>query len=197
GPAVASTSGEGGGYVVRADRGSWRTRTVVVATGATAVAAVPARLAQGVPAEVVTVAAADYRNPDRLSPGGVLFVGASASGVQIADELQRSGRPVTLAVGEHVRVPRRYRGRDILGWMDAAGILDQRADEMDDLVRARRLPSLQLSGSGHPVDLAALQQAGVRLAGRLAGLRGDVAQFSGSLANVVALADLKLGRLLD
>ena len=75
---------------------------------------------------VVTVTAADYRNPDRLPPGGVLVVGASASGVQIAEELQRSGRPVTLAVGEHVRVPRTYRGRDILWWMDASGLLDER-----------------------------------------------------------------------
>ena len=71
---------------------------------------------------------ADYRNPGQLPPGGVLVVGASASGVQIADELHRSGRPVTLAVGEHVRMPRTYRGRDILWWMDAAGVLDERYD---------------------------------------------------------------------
>jgi Predicted flavoprotein involved in K+ transport len=72
-------------------------------------------------------------------------VGASASGVQLADELHRSGRPVTLAVGEHVRMPRTYRGRDILWWLDASGVLDQRYDEVDDLVRARNVPSMQLS----------------------------------------------------
>jgi len=127
----------------------------------------------------------------------VLVVGASASGVQIADELQRSGRPVTLAAGEHVRVPRTYRGRDILWWLDATGILDERWDEVDDLVRARHLPSLQLVGASHTLDLNALQDSGVRLVGRFAGLREGVAQFSGSLANVCALADLKLGRLLD
>jgi putative flavoprotein involved in K+ transport len=65
-----------------------------------------------------------YRNPEQLEQGGVLVVGASATGVQIADEIQRSGRPVTLAVGEHIRMPRVYRGRDIEWWMDAAGILD-------------------------------------------------------------------------
>jgi putative flavoprotein involved in K+ transport len=127
----------------------------------------------------------------------VLVVGASASGVQIAEELQRSGRPVTLAVGEHVRVPRRYRGHDILWWMDAVGILDERWDEMDDLVRARNLPSLQLVGAARTLDLNALQASGVRLVGRFAGVRDGVAQFSGSLTNVCALADLKLGRLLD
>ena len=117
--------------------------------------------------------------------------------MQIAEEVQRSGRPVTLAVGEHVRVPRRYRGHDILWWLDAAGILDERWDQMDDLVRARHLPSPQLVGGAHTLDLNTLQASGVRLVGRFAGVRDDVAQFSGSLANVCALADLKLGRLLD
>jgi putative flavoprotein involved in K+ transport len=95
-------------------------------------------------------------------------------------------------------MPRTYRGRDILWWMDAAGLLDQRYDEVDDLVRARNVPSMQLVGSpGRTVDLNALSSAGVRLAGRLAGIQDGVAQFSGSLPNVCALADLKLGRLLN
>ena len=89
------------------------------------------------PPGITTVTAADYRNPGRLPDGGVLVVGASASGVQIAEELHRSGRPVTLAVGEHVRMPRTYRGRDILWWMDASGLLDERWDAVPDLVRAR------------------------------------------------------------
>jgi putative flavoprotein involved in K+ transport len=128
----------------------------------------------------------------------VLVVGASASGVQIAEELHRSGRPVTLAVGEHVRMPRTYRGRDILWWMDAAGLLDERYDQVPDLVRARHLPSMQLVGTpGHTVDLNALRRLGVAPVGRLAGIRDGVALFSGALRNVCALADLKLGRLLD
>jgi putative flavoprotein involved in K+ transport len=129
----------------------------------------------------------------------VLVVGGSASGVQIAEELRRSGRAVTLAVGEHVRMPRTYRGRDILWWLDASGLLDERYDQVPDLVRARTLPSMQLVGSPQraTVELNALRRLGVRLVGRLAGIRDGTAQFSGSLANVCALADLKLGRLLD
>ena len=88
-----------------------------------------------------------YRSPGSLPDGGVLVVGASATGVQLAEEIQRSGRPVTLAVGEHVRMPRTYRGRDIFWWMEAAGMLDERYDEVDDLVRARHLPSPQLIGT--------------------------------------------------
>ena len=79
----------------------------------------------------------DYRNPAQLPDGGVLVVGASATGVQLADEIHRSGRPVTLSVGEHVRLPRTYRGRDVLWWMDRSGVWNQRYDEIDDLTRAR------------------------------------------------------------
>jgi putative flavoprotein involved in K+ transport len=197
GTTVTSVRAAGDGYVVHTDQGSWHAPTVVLASGAAAVPVMPA-VASAVPAGITSVTLAGYRNPDELPQGGVLVVGASASGIQLADELDRSGRPVTLAVGEHVRMPRTYRGRDILWWMDAAGVLDQRYDEVDDLVRARHVPSMQLVGSpGRTLDLNALTSAGVRLAGRLAGIQDGVAQFSGSLANVCALADLKLNRLLD
>ena len=185
----------GQGFEVETDRGRWHAHSIVLAAGTTRSVVPP--VARRLPDGIVSVPAIEYRNPDQLPNGGVLVVGASASGVQIAEELQRSGRPVTLAVGEHVRVPRRYRGHDILWWMDAVGILDERWDEMDDLVRARNLPSLQLVGAARTLDLNALQAAGVRLVGRFAGVRDGVAQFSGSLTNVCALADLKLGRLLD
>ena len=105
----------------------------------------------------------------------MLVVGASATGVQIACEVQRSGREVTLAVGEHVRGPRDYRGRDIHWWMEAAGVLDERYDEVDDIVRARRVPSMQLAGSPERAtfDLNALTNTGVKLVGRLAGIKGS------------------------
>ena len=109
----------------------------------------------------------DYRGPDALPDGGVLVVGASATGVQLAGELRRAGRPVTLAVGEHVRLPRTYRGRDAFWWLRATGVLAQRYDEVDDLARLRRLPSPQLSGAATAVDLASLAAEGVRLVGRL------------------------------
>src|SRR5690606_33282267 len=99
---------------------------------------------------------------------------ASASGAQIADELRRSGREVTLAVGDHVRLPRTYRGMDIHWWMDTIGLLDERHDEVEDIRRARRLPSLQLVGSPErrTLDLNALHAIGVQLVGRFAGLSG-------------------------
>ena len=121
------------------------------------------------PSAITQLTAQSYRNPGQLADGGVLVVGASSSGTQIAQELQRSGRPVTLSVGEHIRAPRIYRGKDLEWWMDAAGVLDQRYDEIDDVMRARRVPSLQLAGTPDrsTLDLNALTDVGVKLVGRL------------------------------
>jgi putative flavoprotein involved in K+ transport len=186
------------GYDVTTSRGEIRCRAVVIASGACNRPVVPG-LSAAVPASVEQLTAFGYRNPGQLPDGGVLVVGASATGVQLAEELQRSGRPVTLSVGEHVRLPRTYRGRDVLWWMDATGVWDQRYDEVDDLTRARRLPSPQLVGTPGrtTLDLNALTATGVELVGRCATVRDGRALFSGGLRNVFALADLKLERLLD
>jgi putative flavoprotein involved in K+ transport len=106
---------------------------------------------------------------------------------------------VILSVGEHVRLPRTYRGRDVLWWMDASGVWDQRYDELDNLTRARRLPSPQLAGTPErtTLDLNALTGMGVELVGRWATVRDGTALFSGGLRNVCSLADLKLERLLN
>ena len=198
GTTVTSVRSSGSGYTVDTDRGRWECETVVLATGGFTVAKVPA-LGGEAPDGVTALSAFEYRNPDGLAPGGVLVVGASATGVQIADEVHRSGRPVTLAVGEHVRMPRLYRGCDVLWWMERSGLFDERYDEVDDVVRVRKTPSPQLVGTPEraTLDLNALTDQGVRLVGRLAALRGTEALLSGSLANKCELADLKLGRLLD
>ena len=187
-----------GGYLVVTDRGDWSARTVVVASGACNLPAVP-KLAEAVPASILALTPPLYRNPDQLPKAGVLVVGASATGVQLADEIHRSGRPVLLACGEHIRVPRSYRNRDIQWWLDRVGVLDQRYDEVEDIARARRLPSFQLVGSPErtTLDLNALTAIGVELVGRIAGIGEGRLQFSGSLRNHCALSDLKLGRLLD
>ncbi len=196
--AVTSVRRTNGEYRVTTNQDEWHCETVVVATGAFNVPHLPP-VSDAVPSSVATLTPLEYKNPNQLGEGGVLVVGASATGVQIACEVQHSGRQVTLAVGEHVRGPRDYRGRDIHWWMEAAGVLDERYDEVDDIVRARRVPSMQLAGSPERAtfDLNALTTAGVKLVGRLAGISGTRAQFSGSLRNKCELADLKLGRLLD
>jgi putative flavoprotein involved in K+ transport len=187
-----------GGYRVSTPRGEWRCRAVVLANGAFSRPVIP-RVAADLPRGVAQLSAHDYRNPQQLDAGRVLVIGASATGVQLAQEIRRSGREVTLAVGEHVRLPRIYRGRDVQWWMLAVGLLDQRIEEMDDPLRARRVPSPQLAGTPEraSLDLNALRADGVELVGRLAAVRDGKALFSGSLRNVCALADLKMNRLLD
>jgi len=98
-----------------------------------------------------------------------------------------------------VRLPRLYRGRDVLWWMDASGVWDQRHDEIEDLTRARRLPSPQLVGTPErsTLDLNTLASMGVELVGRWAAVRDGRALFSGGLRNMLSLADLKMNRLLD
>jgi putative flavoprotein involved in K+ transport len=186
------------GYLLSSEQEELRCRSVVVATGACNVGRVPP-MAEALLPSIRSLTPIEYRNPDQLERGGVLVVGASASGTQIAEEVHRSGRPVTIAVGEHIRAPRLYRGRDIKWWMDAAGVLDDRYDEIDDIGRARNVPSLQLAGSTdrRTVDLNRLTDMGVRLVGRLAGVADGKAQFSGSLLNQCALSDLKMNRLLE
>lgn len=195
---VTSLRKHDNGYHVVTTDGTWSCRSVVLATGACNLPVVPA-VRQGVPADTVSVTPLDYRSPESLPEGGVLVVGASATGVQLAEEIHRSGRPVTLAVGEHVRLPRVYRGRDVLWWMEASGVWNQRYDEVDDLTRARRLPSPQLVGTSErrSLDLNALTAMGVQLVGRLSMVRDGRALFSGGLRNLFALADLKMGRLLE
>ncbi len=195
--AVTCVALEGGCYRVATERGDWRCRAVVLATGAFNTPVVPL-VAEAMPAGVQQLTARDYREPGQLAQGGVLVVGGSATGLQLAQEIQRSGRPVTLATGEHVRMPRVYRGRDIQWWMFASGILDQRIEDTDDPERARRVPSPQLAGTPDfaTLDFNVLRGEGVEIVGRLMGVRDGKAQFSGSLRNVCALADLKMNRLL-
>ena len=198
GTAVTSVCETDEGFRVVTDRGQWQCRTVVMASGAHSIPRVPA-IATALPESVTTLTSKEYRNPAQLDPRGVLIVGASATGLQLADELRRAGRHVTLAVGEHIRMPRTYRGLDIQWWLDAVGILDERFDEVDDIVRARRVPSPQLVGTPQrsTLDLNTLAEHGVEIVGRLVGVHGSTAQFSGSLCNHCMMADLKLERLLD
>ena len=194
---VKSVRRDGEGYQVWTDRGVWSCRSVVLATGGFNLPKVPA-LAAALPPSIDSVTPHDYRRPSDLREGGVLVVGVSATGVQLADEIHRSGRPVTVSVGEHVRMPRVYRGKDIRYWFEVTGLADERYDEVDDILRARTVPSPQLVGTPERLmlDLNALTDRGVRMVGRLAGIRDGTALLSGSLHNKCNRSDLKMGRLL-
>ena len=187
----------GNHFRVDTNRGEWRASSVVVATGYCDVPFVPSA-SRGAAPSILQMATPDYRRPEQLPAGGVLVVGASSSGVQIADEIQRSGRQVTLAVGRHTRLPRRYRGRDILWWLDQLGVLSQGADAVQDIARSRRQPSLQLVGRPDhgSLDLAVLHDRGVQLVGRVRGIDGSRVSLGDDLAATTAAADIKMAEIL-
>ncbi|HEV8570729.1 MAG TPA: NAD(P)/FAD-dependent oxidoreductase [Actinoplanes sp.] len=191
GAEVTSVHAGGAGYRVRTGAGTWSARAVVVATGWCDLPRLPGA---ALDTRVEQLTPASYRNPATLPDGGVLIVGASASGTQLADELVTAGRTVMLAVGSHSRLPRRYRGFDIMWWLDAMGVLDRRLDER----RSPAEPSMQLVGrsDGRDVDLRTLQDRGVRLAGRLTGVDGHRLRFADDLADTTRRADRRLVNLL-
>ena len=194
---VLSVSHEHDAFLVSTSRGSWRARTIVVATGQCDLPFIP-DVARSIGARVLNLHSSQYRSPVGIPEGGVLVVGASASGVQIADELRRSGHSVTLAVGRHTRAPRTWRGRDIFWWMDRAGILVERTRDLPDADAAKRQPALQVAGrpDRSNVDLATLQALGVQLTGRVVAATSDSIVFSDDLPASVTSAQARLERLL-
>jgi putative flavoprotein involved in K+ transport len=188
---------EGNGFAVTTTDQTWHASHVVMATGWCDQPAVPA-LAAALDPAITQVVPSRYRNPRGLPDGGVLVVGASATGVQLADEVAATGRPVVLAVGRHSRMPRRYRGMDIFWWLERIGSLDRTIDEMADPTSARREPSLQLVGRPDhaDLDLATLQAGGVELAGRLIGVDGSAVRFARNLPSTVATVDERRRQLL-
>ena len=202
GTTVLSVTAGGGGYQVVTDQETWHARHVVVATGPWGTPRIPEGIdAAGSGLNLTT--ASRYRNPGALPDGGVLVVGASSSGVQIADELARAGRRVVLAVGRHTRMPRRYRGMDIFWWLERTGRLGRTIDEVRDRAAARNEPSMQLVGHNEPdrfvadLDLPSLAGQGVRVTGRLRALDAGIASFQDNLVASVAESDQRMHRFLD
>jgi putative flavoprotein involved in K+ transport len=189
----------GGRLEVSTASGAWSARNVIVATGWCDVPVVPDAAAALHPS-IHSLVSDEYRNARSLPEGGVLVVGASATGAQLADELRRDGRRVVLAVGDHVRLPRRYRGADIMSWLDRSGVFDRLIDDMPDRAAAVREPAAQLVGNrGEPrtIDLPSLAGRGIELVGRLTGIDGRTASFDSRLAARLSLADHIMHRTLD
>lgn len=200
-PVVSQTNVQGverlpGGYQVTTNHDTWRAETVVIATGHCDLPFVPAT-SQGLPPWVTQITPDRYRHPEQLPLAGVLVVGASATGIQLAEEIHRSGRPVTLAVGRHTRLPRIYRGHDILWWFDQLGLLRQDVGTVHDVSTSRNQPSLQLVGRPDhaTLDLQALAAAGVRLVGHVLRTNGRHVKLDDDLAATAAAADYKLASI--
>ncbi|GAA4477824.1 NAD(P)/FAD-dependent oxidoreductase [Microbacterium panaciterrae] len=170
------------GFSVETNEGTIDARYVVAATGPFQRPIIP----EVVPDEagIHQLHSNQYRNPAQLLEGAVLVVGAGSSGVQIADELRRSGREVYLAVGPHDRPPRSYRGRDFCWWLGVLGKWDMAAPP----VGAEHV-TIAVSGAhgGHTVDFRRLAATGVTLLGRAGAYEdGELAIAPDLRANILA-----------
>lgn len=169
------------GFRVETSEGAIHARFVVCATGPFQLPAYPSI----VPSDEVRlqIHSSRYRNPDQLPAGGVLVVGAGSSGVQIADELLRSGRTVYLSVGPHVRPPRSYRGRDFCWWLGVLDLWDAEAPQ-----DGSHHVTIAVSGAhgGQTVDFHVLAERGVQLVGLTSSCDDGVVRFEADLAENLA-----------
>lgn len=177
--------------------GTWRAKAVVVATGACDVPRLP-RFAGSVDPSIAQVTLDRYKSTAQVAKGGVLVVGASASGCQIASELQAAGRDVTLATGRHTHLPRTYRGRDIMVWLDRIGALSATRDPSVPVDRLALQHSFQLVGSdiGRNLNLGTFQAQGGRVVGRVENAHGTLVSLGDTLGHDVATAEARQTKLL-
>jgi putative flavoprotein involved in K+ transport len=182
----------GSGLIAETSDGSIEADNVVVATGPYQSPVLPALLRDDV--NLFQVHASRYLNPDQLPPGAVLVIGAGASGSQIAEELLRAGRRVYLSVGRHTRLPRRYRGRDLIWWLSAMGI-DQTAVEQRG--PSRLLPLITGAYGGHTIDFRRFAADGVTLLGRVKAAHDGIVDLAPDLAESLANGDAMYASFLD
>lgn len=180
------------GFTVETSAGTFEAHRVVAATGPFQRPVIPAIAPKS--DRLMQIHSADYRNPDQLSEGAVLVVGAGSSGVQIADELRRAGKKVYLSVGAHDRPPRAYRGRDFVWWLGVLGEWDAEI-----MKKGKEHVTIAVSGAhgGHTVDFRQLAQQGITLVGLTQSFEGGVARFANDLATNLAAGDESYLSLLD
>jgi putative flavoprotein involved in K+ transport len=186
----------GGGFRLTTSAGELTADHVVLATGPYQVPLKP-RLAERLPEHVFQLHSADYRNPDQLPAGDVLVVGTGQSGCQIAEDLHLAGRRVHLAVGSAPRVARRYRGRDVVAWLDEMGYYDRGIDEFADADAVRFRANHYVTGrdGGRDLDLRLFASQGMSLHGLLVSVDGGVASFADDLKLNLDVADATYNRI--
>jgi putative flavoprotein involved in K+ transport len=168
---VTSVDAQDSGYRVQTSNGEWHARNVVIATGVFQTRRIP-EFSKELPAGVFQTDSGQYRNPQKLPPGAVLVVGSGQSGCQICEELYQAGRQVYQCVGSAGRAPRRYRGKDIVYWLDMSGFFSRTVANLPNS-RARFAGNPQVSGKngGHSLNLHQFYRDGVHLLGRITGFQ--------------------------
>lgn len=183
----------GGAFVAETSAGTVQAANVVVATGPYQRPLIPA-VADTLGTGVAQLHASRYRAPEQLPPGAVLVVGAGASGAQITEELHRAGRRVYLSVGRHRRLPRRYRGRDVIWWLSTLGLDRTPADKRGP---DAPLPLITGAEGGHTIDFRILAAQGITLLGHVQAAGNGTIAFAPDLTASLAQGDAAYMTFLD
>jgi putative flavoprotein involved in K+ transport len=180
----------GGSYECATSVGDFTADQVVVAVGGYHIPNVP-RIAERFPSGILQMHSSDYKRPDALPEGAVLVVGSGQSGCQIAEDLHLAGRRVHLCVGSAPRTARRYRGKDVVEWLDAMGYYSMPVHEhpLKERVRAKANHYVTGRDGGRDIDLRKFALEGMRLWGRLSNVDGATLEFADDLKKNLDQAD--------
>ena len=180
------------GFRIETSQGGFEANNVVAATGPFQTPIIPPLVPDT--AGLLQLHSNGYRNPGQLPDGAVLVVGAGSSGVQIADELLRSGKKVYLSVGPHHRPPRSYRGHDYVWWLGVLGKWDAAAVEP-----GMEHVTISVSGAygGHTIDFRRLAARGMSLVGMTQSFNDGLLRFAPDLADNIAQGDANYLSVLD
>lgn len=185
-----SASEPPGRFRLETSAGEFRAENLIISVGTHQHPNIPG-WGQGLPAEITRLHTRDYHNPTRLPEGAVLVVGSGQSGCQVTEDLLGAGREVHLSVGNAGRIPRRYRGRDILDWDVVTGYMEMPVDQhpKGNAIRFQAHPHLTGRDGGHTINLRKLALDGVWLHGKVLEAEGAVLRFASDLAETLDAVD--------
>ncbi len=188
------------GYRVQTPERTFEAKNVVIATGFFQRPKIPPFAASLSPG-ITQLHSSAYRNPESLPAGAVLVVGSAQSGCQIAEELYQRGRQVFLCTGSAGRVPRRYRGKDVIEWLDQVGLFDLTPEQLPPgMSKFGAIPHISGTNGGHTLNLHQFARDGVTLLGHLRGAAGDKIALAPDLHENLARIDqfeLEVVKMID
>lgn len=186
---VSVESANGNGYLIKTDRNTIKAKYVVVATGFLRNPRIP-DFSKKISQKVLQIHSSDYRNPDALPEGAVLVVGSAQSGTQQAEELHQSGRKVFLCVGTAGRLPRSYRGKDIVEWMEQLGVFNLTLEQIPPgMKKFHSIPQLTGKNGGYTINLHKFAKDGVTLLGHLRDAEGTKVSIAPDLFDSLSIVD--------
>jgi len=176
-------------YSVQTESETFNARAVVLATGCMSRPKIP-QIAQNLSGNIANLSAGSYKNADELPDGAIVIVGSGQSGCQIAEDLLGSERRVYLCASRVSRVPRVYRGKDIVAWLRDMGLLEVCVDDLEDSSMVfTTQPQVSGTNGGHTVSLQSLACNGATLLGKVLDVNQGIMKLDKNLMEYISFAD--------